>query len=212
MTLRSLGGPSWLAGVAVAGAIVAGCGTSSTSSGSSANAADRAFVQQMVPHHMMAVQMARTARKQGEHPRIKTLAASIISDQNREIAEMTGIAKQLGVKSDSMPKGGHTAMGGNMMGDARTLGIPVDKMGMSMKMDSLDGAKPFDPAFVDMMIPHHQGAVRMARAELAKGKNVKLRSLARRIIAAQDREIREMDQWRKKWYGAVSPAGGVPSA
>lgn len=63
-----------------------------------------------------------------------------------------------------------------------------------------------------MMIPHHQGAVRMAQAELAKGKNPKLRALARRIITAQDGEIGEMNQWRAQWYGAASPAGGIPQA
>jgi uncharacterized protein (DUF305 family) len=71
-------------------------------------------------------------------------------------------------------------------------------------------ARPFDRAFIDMMIPHHQGAVRMAPAKSAKGRNPKLRALARRIINAQDREIREMNQWRTHWYGAASPAGGVP--
>lgn len=125
---------------------------------------------------------------------------------------MSTIAEQIGVKSDPMPMGGHMQMGGHMMGDARTLGIPSDQMGMSMNMDSLDGAKPFDRAFVDMMIPHHQGAVRMAQAELAKGKNPRLRSIARRITAAQEREIGEVNTWRKQWYGATSPAGGVPAA
>ena len=65
-------------------------------------------------------------------------------------------------------------------------------------------------AFIDMMIPHHQGAVRMAHAELAKGKNPRLRALAQLIVKAQDREIREMNQWRTQWYGAASPAGGTP--
>ncbi len=52
----------------------------------------------------------------------------------------------------------------------------------------------------------------MAQAELAKGKNAKLRALAQRIITAQAREIGEMNQWRAEWYGATSPAGGVPQA
>jgi uncharacterized protein (DUF305 family) len=62
------------------------------------------------------------------------------------------------------------------------------------------------------MIPHHQGAIRMARAELAKGTNTKLRSIARGIITAQAAEIRQMNSWRKAWYGTTSPAGGVPKA
>jgi uncharacterized protein (DUF305 family) len=83
---------------------------------------------------------------------------------------------------------------------------------MMMNMSDLDGAKPFDRKFIDMMIPHHQGAIRMARAELAKGRNAKLRSIARGIITAQAKEIRQMNSWRKAWYGKTSPAGGVPKA
>jgi uncharacterized protein (DUF305 family) len=29
-------------------------------------------------------------------------------------------------------------------------------------------------------------------------------------VSAQSREIREMNRWRRQWYGAPSPAGGVP--
>ena len=43
-----------------------------------------------------------------------------------------------------------------------------------MKMGALKDAKPFDRAFIDEMIPHHQGAIRMARAELAKGSDPEL--------------------------------------
>jgi len=88
----------------------------------------------------------------------------------------------------------------------------MSQAGMSMNMTSLGSAKPFDRAFIDMMIPHHQGAVRMAHAELAKAKNPQLRTLAQRTVKAQDREIREMNQWRAQWYGAVSPSGGIPQS
>lgn len=71
-----------------------------------------------------------------------------------------------------------------MMRDAQALGMSMSQMGMSMDMTSLGTARPFDRAFIDMMIPHHQGAVRMAQAELAKGNNPKLRALAQRIINA----------------------------
>jgi len=142
--------PTLLAALAAAAAVIAGCG-GTTSSPTAANAADRAFVQQMIPHHMMAVQMAQTAGRQGDHPQIKTLAASIISDQQAEIAQMTPIAQKLGVKPDAMSAGGQ--MTGRMMSDAQTLGISMSQMGMSMNMTSLGSAKPFDRAFIDMMIP-----------------------------------------------------------
>jgi uncharacterized protein (DUF305 family) len=46
-----------------------------------------------------------------------------------------------------------------------------------------------DRDFVEMMVPHHQGAVDMAQAELAYGHNAQLRQLARQIIETQQREI-----------------------
>jgi hypothetical protein len=61
-----------------------------------------------------------------------------------------------------------------------------------------------------MMIPHHQGAIRMARIELEQGEDDELTELATAIIAAQSHEIEEMNSWREQWYGAPSPGGGAP--
>ena len=83
---------------------------------------------------------------------------------------------------------------------------------MAMDMHDLHGAKPFDRMFIDMMIPHHQGAIQMARAELATGKTRRLRSIARAIVRDQAKEIRTMNAWREQWYGVPSPAGGVPTS
>jgi uncharacterized protein (DUF305 family) len=52
-----------------------------------------------------------------------------------------------------------------------------------------------DRDFVAHMIPHHQGAVEMAKVELKYGKDVKLRKLAKDVIAAQEKEIAFMKQW-----------------
>jgi Domain of unknown function (DUF305) len=49
-----------------------------------------------------------------------------------------------------------------------------------------------DRDFVAMMVPHHQGAVNMARAELKYGHNAQLRRLAREIVTEQQQEITVM--------------------
>ena len=55
-----------------------------------------------------------------------------------------------------------------------------------------------DRDFVAMMMPHHQGAIEMARVELQYGKDPGLRRLAHGIVAAQDRELDEMRRWQAK--------------
>jgi len=55
-----------------------------------------------------------------------------------------------------------------------------------------------DRDFVAEMLPHHQGAVEMAKVELQYGKNPELRRLARGIVAAQEKEITQMQAWQKK--------------
>jgi len=51
-----------------------------------------------------------------------------------------------------------------------------------------------DKDFVAMMVPHHQGAIDMAKAELRYGHNEPLRGLAQEIIATQQQEIGAMQR------------------
>jgi hypothetical protein len=65
-----------------------------------------------------------------------------------------------------------------------------------MKMMDGMGVEPsgdIDQDFVAMMIPHHQGAIDMAQAELRYGKNERLRRIAQEIIVEQQQEIVAMD-------------------
>ena len=101
---------------------------------------------------------------------------------------------------------GHAAMGmGNMaMGAAPMASDPAhgDLMaGMDqMNTDMMAGATATDPdvAFVCAMIPHHRGAIAMAKAELAHGDDEWAKTLAGQIIAAQEKEIAEMLAWLDK--------------
>ena len=80
---------------------------------------------------------------------------------------------------------------------------PADKaFAASMKtmmngMNVKPTGKP-DKDFVLMMIPHHQGAVDMAKVELQYGTDPELRQLATDIVAAQDKEIAQMKAWLAK--------------
>jgi uncharacterized protein (DUF305 family) len=170
-----------LQALAAAGVLLfAGCGddesagTASRSAG--ANPTDRAFVAEMVPHHEAAVQMARIATTRAESPFVKKLAADIIRTQKDEIAtlrrEVAALAEQ-GIGAGS-------------------LGLDDAAMGMDHDASMLERAKPFDAAFLRMMVPHHQGALKMSEIELDKGGDPELKALAREIIDGQTREIAQM--------------------
>lgn len=162
-----------------------------------ASEVDGAFAAGMKPHHESAIEMAEIAQERAEHPEIKALADDIIATQSEEIDALDSIHQRLYGE----------AIGGMSHG---SLGLPEEQMGMGMDMGELETAKPFDREFIDMMIPHHQGAIRMARIELAQGDDEEAKSLATAIIDAQSREIEAMNEWRTEWYGEPSPAGDVP--
>ncbi len=68
-------------------------------------------------------------------------------------------------------------------------------MAMQQQMDSVKSSGDIDYDFAVMMRIHHQGAVDMARMELEKGKDAQMKALAKDIIAAQEKEIAQFDQW-----------------
>jgi uncharacterized protein (DUF305 family) len=163
-----------------------------------AKATDGAFIVEMIPHHESAIEMAAIAARQGERPQVRALADQIASSQAAEIGGLERIHQRLFGQPISAASHG-------------TLGLPAHEMGMHMDASELASEKPFDKAFIDMMVPHHQGAIRMARIELTQGEDPDLMRIAEAIIDAQAREIAEMNRWRVDWYGSPSPAGGVPA-
>lgn len=70
--------------------------------------------------------------------------------------------------------------------------------GMMQSMESMKMTGETDRDFAAMMKMHHQGAIDMARQELQTGKDAKMRAMAKRIIDAQQKEIKEFDQWLEK--------------
>ena len=196
--MKTVAKPRFLIAV-LASLALAACGgeESDPAAGSGSGAAtDLAFASQMAEHHQDAIEMAELAPERADHREIKTLAEDIVTSQQREV----GVLEQA---TERLEQGG---------AEAGDLGLSEDMSGMGHDAAAIEDAKPFDRAFIDAMIPHHQGAIRMARVQLDKGADGELKSLAEDVIDAQSREIKQMNEWRTEWYGKPSPAGGVPAA
>ena len=72
-------------------------------------------------------------------------------------------------------------------------------MRMHDQMDAVTSTGNPDRDFASMMIPHHQGAIDMAKAELLYGKDPVMRRLAQEIIVDQQSEIDAMQLWSGKF-------------
>ena len=186
-----------IAGAAVVIGLILVLAIRSGDDSASAQEVDGAFLTQMVPHHEGAIEMAEIAMERAQHPEITQLANEIVRTQTSEIQRLNEIHESVF----------NTSISGSDQGD---LGMDQSMMGMDMDMDALETARPFDREFIDQMIPHHQGAIRMARVQLRYGEDQETKDLATQIVDAQAREIEQMNAWRKAWYGETSPSGGVP--
>ncbi len=82
-----------------------------------------------------------------------------------------------------------------------------DKMMAAMSPGSVAYSGNPDGDFVALMIPHHQGAVDMAEAQLRHGLDPDMRTLAKRIALAQKPQIEEMSAWRQAHTVAATPDG-----
>lgn len=143
------------------------------------NGIDLAYVEGMIPHHEGAVRMAEMALGRAKTDYVRDLAEAIISSQNAEIRVMRKLSRRMR----------HAGV------EPVSLGLTPAEMGMDHDMSHLMNAADFDRAFVEMMIPHHQGAITMSAVLFDRGCNPQVRRLARQIVAAQKREIEEMEQF-----------------
>ncbi|MEG3929273.1 DUF305 domain-containing protein [Microcoleus sp. D3_18a_C4] len=92
----------------------------------------------------------------------------------------------------------NVAQGGGMGG------MEHHGMNHDMSMDLGPADADYDLRFIDGMTVHHQGAVKMAQDVLKQSKRPEMKKLATDIIAAQNREINQMKEWRKTWYPKAS--------
>ncbi|WP_083887291.1 DUF305 domain-containing protein [Nocardia asiatica] len=207
MSLRSTALGRYVPGVAVLLLVLAGCGDgdeadkATTTAGPSApatsttvgtatsapaatyNDADVSFLQSMYLHHAQAIQMADMVPSHSQNPQMLELASAVEAAQEPEMAQIRSLLEEFGKPVPSPAAGPMDPMGHGMPG-----------MMSPEQMSSLQGMSgaEFDRMWLEMMIEHHTGAVRMAQTELDTGANDQAKQLAAAIVPAQQREIEQM--------------------
>jgi uncharacterized protein (DUF305 family) len=156
---------------------------------------DLLFIDSMKIHHQGATQMAEEALQKSKRPEIKQLAQAIIDAQQKEITQMTNWRSTWYPSAAATPMMYHAAMSG-MMPMTEDM-----KASMTMAMDLGAADDQFDLRFLNGMIPHHEGAIVMAKDALAKSDRPEIKELAQAILDSQQKEIDQMKQWKKAWYG-----------
>ncbi len=147
----------------------------------SANAADRAYVRNMVEHHRQALTMSALAPARAAADGVKRLAERITAAQQPEIGAMERwSALHPAPRSDP---GVHPHDHGTMPG-----------MATEQQLADLAAASgaDFDRLFLRLMTAHHEGAVKMAGEALAGGNNVAVEEMANEVVATQSAEIHRM--------------------
>jgi uncharacterized protein (DUF305 family) len=148
------------------------------------NADDLAFATNMIPHHEQAVELSAMVPDHSTDAEVIALANQISAEQQPEINALRVFLVQWNENPQDNTAGGHETHGA-MEG-------MVDQATMT-KLQSLKGAE-FDTLWLQSMIGHHEGAVAMAKAEVAKGQNVDTKHMAQTMIDAQQAEIDQMKQ------------------
>ncbi|UYZ65263.1 DUF305 domain-containing protein [Hymenobacter weizhouensis] len=160
---------------------------------------DHDFAHMMMEHHKGAVAMADIELRDGKDATMRQMAEKIKADQQKEIGELEPIAERL----DAAP----TNYKPQDPADPFTAQMKTSMDHMMKNMPTLV-ADP-DMNFNMLMTVHHQSAMDMAEAELAHGKDTKLKEMAQKMIDAQKKEIEQFKAWHAKNADKMKPTAAV---
>jgi uncharacterized protein (DUF305 family) len=151
--------------------------------------ADADFVAMMVPHHQGAIDMASAELLYGHNQQLIRVAQGIIVEEMQEIAAMRLALGQKAHPSwvvQPQPMLHEVERPG---ADAGFIGRNSSAMNIMMTNMAVRPTGDVDRDFAAMMIPHHQGGIAMAQAELQYGHNPQLGLVAQEIIVDQQQDI-----------------------
>lgn len=149
------------------------------------NSADVAFAEGMIPHHQQALALAALVPGRSTNPAVIKIAAGIAAQQGPEVTAMRAMMIQWQVDPPATSHHGGSSGSGNQQG-------MVDDATMAT-LKTLKGAQ-FDTLWLKSMIGHHQGAVAMAKTEIADGESQDMKVMANNIVITQEAEIGDLKQ------------------
>lgn len=165
-----------------------------------AGRAEVRFLEGMIDHHQMALDMATDCLMNAQTEAVLTLCNDVITAQSAEIAQMqawlldwyqieyTPMSMYEMMPDDDM--GGMDM--GNMNMQMPPYTDPPMMMGMMAGLSRLDGVD-YEIAWLESMIDHHDDALHMAERILLSAEHADLITLAEAIISAQTAEIEYME-------------------
>lgn len=145
--------------------------------GTEANDTDGAFLVAMAAYHDTALAIAALAPERTRDPVVRNLAERISSRETAEVDLMSAAHQRifgLPLSTSSL--------------QYDDLGISPEEAAMDIDPARLSTASSFDREFLETMLRHHRGAVRVAEAEMKRGGDAKVRQLAERIATTRTRE------------------------
>jgi uncharacterized protein (DUF305 family) len=142
---------------------------------------EQRFMMNMIDHHQMAIEMAELCLAKAVHAELRAMCENIIAAQSQEIEQMQQwLSDWYGVQYEPTMK-------------------PGDQ-NMLERLASLSGAE-FEIAFMEMMIRHHERAIREGEQCLKKAYHAELIEMCHDIITTQSAEIAQLEAWLCQWYG-----------
>ncbi len=165
---------------------------------------DHDFVAMMVPHHEGAIDMAEAELRYGQNEQLRRIAQEVVAEELQEIAAMRAASGEKLTPTEA-------TLAASLAGTAARPGFfspgPADNVPPSLKREqpflaqnnaamtkmmndmAIKPTGNIDRDFVAMMVPHHQGAIEMAQAELRYGREAQLRRIAQEIVVDQIQQI-----------------------
>ena len=165
---------------------------------------DHDFVAMMVPHHEGAIDMAEAELRYGQNEQLRRIAQEVVAEELQEIAAMRAASGEKLTPTEA-------TLAASLAGTAARPGFfspgPADNVPPSLKREqpflaqnnaamtkmmndmTIKPTGNIDRDFVAMMVPHHQGAIEMAQAELRYGREAQLRRIAQEIVVDQIQQI-----------------------